>query len=138
MNLEQVKEYFKDTVKARCLSNNLIYDISRGKFIVAIDNSIFFNEKGGDCVKLYDGNSGDLAEKLCFLNNVECATKPEHYKTESIDVIDFCKEYNLNFNKGNIIKYICRAGKKENEPELKDLEKALVYLQREINYLNQN
>lgn len=64
--------------------------------------------------------------------------KPDHYKTDSIDVIDFCKQYNLNFNKGNIVKYICRAGKKENESELKDLEKALVYLQREINYLNQN
>jgi len=65
-------------------------------------------------------------------------SRPEHYKTDSIDVIDFCKQYNLNFNKGNIVKYICRAGKKENESELKDLEKALVYLQREINYLNQN
>lgn len=63
---------------------------------------------------------------------------PKHYKTDSIDVIDFCKGYNLNFNKGNIVKYICRAGKKEKESELKDLQKALVYLQREINYLNQN
>lgn len=80
--------------------------------------------------KEWDELSKDLTE---WINR-----KPEHYKTDSIDVIDFCKEYDLNFNKGNIIKYICRAGKKENEPELKDLEKALVYLQREINYLNQN
>ena len=64
--------------------------------------------------------------------------QPKHYETGSTDVIDFCKEYNLNFNKGNIVKYICRSGKKENESELKDLQKALVYLQREINYLNQN
>jgi len=58
---------------------------------------------------------------------------PTHYKTESIDVIDFCKLYDLNFNKGNIVKYISRAGKKEDE--LKDLKKALDYLQREIKHL---
>tara|TARA_R110000850_G_scaffold190244_1_gene316079 strand:+ start:452 stop:658 length:207 start_codon:yes stop_codon:yes gene_type:complete len=58
-----------------------------------------------------------------------------HYKTESIDVIDICKLYDLNFNKGNILKYVCRAGKKDNEPELKDLKKALDYLTREINFL---
>lgn len=59
--------------------------------------------------------------------------KPKHYATDNIDVIDFCKLYNLDFNKGNIIKYVCRAGKKDNE--LEDLEKALDYLQREIEYV---
>jgi len=57
---------------------------------------------------------------------------PKHYATESIDVIDFCKLYNLDFNRGNVIKYICRAGKKDNE--LEDLKKALTYLEREIKY----
>lgn len=38
---------------------------------------------------------------------------PSHYQTDNdFDVIDFCKLYNLNFNRGNIIKYVCRAGKK--------------------------
>jgi hypothetical protein len=38
---------------------------------------------------------------------------PLHYMTESrIDVIDFCKMYNMNFNRGNIVKYLARAGKK--------------------------
>lgn len=55
---------------------------------------------------------------------------PLHYKTEKIDVIDFCKLYNLNFNRGNIVKYLARAGKKDNE--LQDLRKALDYLEREI------
>ena len=61
-------------------------------------------------------------------------TKPKHYKTNSIDVIDFCKLYNLNFNRGNIVKYVCRAGKKDNE--LEDLIKAKDYLSREIEFLN--
>jgi hypothetical protein len=61
----------------------------------------------------------------------------EHYKNErKIDVIDFCNAYQLNFNKGNVVKYLARAGKKPNEPELKDLEKALDYLKREIDYIS--
>ena len=60
--------------------------------------------------------------------------KPFYYQTaEKIDVIDFCKLYNLNFNRGNVVKYISRAGKKDNE--LQDLRKAMEYLNREIQYL---
>lgn len=59
---------------------------------------------------------------------------PKHYKTDkNIDVIDFCKIYKLNFNRGNIVKYVCRAGKKDDE--IIDLKKALDYIQREIKYL---
>lgn len=57
-----------------------------------------------------------------------------HYMGESqYDVIDFCKDYNLNFNRGNIVKYVVRAGKKDDE--LQDMRKALDYLLREITYL---
>ena len=60
--------------------------------------------------------------------------KPEYYKNEkNIDVIDFCKMYDLNFNRGNVLKYIARAGKKENE--LEDLKKAMEYLKREIEHI---
>ena len=60
-------------------------------------------------------------------------SKPQYYETSTYDVIDICKTLDLNFNRGNILKYISRAGKKQNEIE--DLEKALDYLTREINYL---
>lgn len=57
-----------------------------------------------------------------------------HYQTgKDYDIIDVCKDYSLNFNRGNILKYVARAGKKDNE--LQDLRKALDYLQREIAYL---
>jgi len=59
---------------------------------------------------------------------------PSHYDNKSgYDVIDIAKHYNLNFNRGNMVKYIFRAGKKDNE--LQDLKKALDYLQREIKHL---
>lgn len=48
------------------------------------------------------------------------------------DVIDLIKDYNLNFNRGNILKYIIRAGKKEDE--LQDLLKAKDYIEREIEH----
>jgi len=36
---------------------------------------------------------------------------------------------------GNVIKYIARAGKKNSETEILDLEKALSYLKGKINHL---
>ena len=61
--------------------------------------------------------------------------KPQHYQTSGIDVIDICKLYDLNFNRGNIMKYVCRAGKKDDE--IQDLEKALDYLNRELKHLKE-
>lgn len=59
---------------------------------------------------------------------------PTHYQTgNGFDVIDFCKMYDLNFNLGNVVKYCARAGKKDDI--IKDLKKALDYLQREIKHL---
>jgi hypothetical protein len=60
------------------------------------------------------------------------ATQFHYENNKGYDVIDFIKDYNLNFNRGNIIKYLARAGKKDNE--LQDLRKALDYLQREIEH----
>jgi len=58
----------------------------------------------------------------------------KYYKNEQhYDVIDICTDYNLNFNRGNILKYIVRAGKKDDE--LQDLHKALDYLLREVEHL---
>ena len=60
---------------------------------------------------------------------------PKHYTDGKIEVIDFIEDKGLNFHKGNCIKYIARAGKKDPSKEIEDLEKALWYLQREINRL---
>lgn len=62
------------------------------------------------------------------MSNVE---HPSHYaegrKYEPIDVIN---DWELNFNLGNTIKYISRAGRKDNAAE--DLKKAKYYLDYEI------
>jgi Protein of unknwon function (DUF3310) len=58
---------------------------------------------------------------------------PSHYSgfSNGAKVIDIVER--LNFNRGNAIKYIARAGRKEGADTLTDLEKAKWYLEREIN-----
>lgn len=61
---------------------------------------------------------------------------PNHYcagrKYEPKDVI---RDWNLNFNLGNAVKYISRNGRKYGNSSLQDLKKARQYLDFEIDYL---
>ena len=61
--------------------------------------------------------------------------KPTYYQNIEFDVIDVANHFNLNFNIGNILKYIVRAGNKYPEKHLEDLLKAREYLEREIKYI---
>lgn len=58
--------------------------------------------------------------------------KPAHYVTGGIECIDVIEAWGLNFHRGNAVKYIARAGKKDPAKELEDLRKARWYLEREI------
>ena len=60
---------------------------------------------------------------------------PSHYTDGKIEVIEFIEDKNLNYHKGNAIKYICRAGKKDPRKEIEDLQKAIWYINREIKNL---
>lgn len=62
---------------------------------------------------------------------VDNVNSPRHYQGNGIEVIDIIESFELNFNLGNTIKYVLRAGKKGNKKE--DLEKAVWYLKRELN-----
>lgn len=57
---------------------------------------------------------------------------PSHYNAGKIEVWDFIADQGLDFDLGNAIKYICRAGKKDSETTLDDLNKAANYIQHEI------
>lgn len=63
--------------------------------------------------------------------------EPDYYRGDDkkTDVIDAVKYFDLNFNTGNVLKYIVRAGKKDPSKHLDDLKKAMTYLQREISYV---
>ena len=57
---------------------------------------------------------------------------PAHYTDEKIEVIDFIEDKKLGYHLGNAGKYISRAGKKDHDKYIEDLQKAVWYLQREI------
>ena len=61
---------------------------------------------------------------------------PSHYTDGNIEVMDFIEDKQLNFARGNVIKYVSRAGKKDPNKELEDLKKAMWYLNREIERLS--
>jgi hypothetical protein len=60
---------------------------------------------------------------------------PKHYggKDNPYEAIKVIEAWGVGFNLGNTLKYISRAGKKDNI--IQDLEKALFYLDREIQNL---
>ena len=55
---------------------------------------------------------------------------PSHYNSGNIEVIDAIEDWNLGFCLGNAVKYIARADHKGKPIE--DLEKAIWYLEREV------
>lgn len=89
-----------------------------------------------------DGDSVYIKEEQNMFQLVTNSEKPTHYQTKSgYDVIDFCNDNGLNFNRGANVKYVQRAGKKKyenltiKESEIKDIKKAIDHLQRELKFL---
>ena len=66
----------------------------------------------------------------------DAVNHPAHYTDGKIEVIDFIEDKKLGFHLGNTVKYICRAGKKDPEKTIDDLQKAEWYLHREIQRLS--
>lgn len=62
---------------------------------------------------------------------------PNYYTDSKIEVIDYIEDKQLGFHLGNTVKYISRAGKKNPDKEIEDLEKAQWYLNRRIELLKQ-
>lgn len=60
---------------------------------------------------------------------------PAHYTSGKIEVIDYIEDQNFPYHLGNAIKYISRAGKKDPEKTVEDLQKAVWYINRYIDLL---
>ena len=104
------------------------------------------NQKDHDLDKLvvHRLSVGDFANILDFLEVHEypilqkkpekthdAVNNPSHYQLPGgVEVIQITEW--MNFNRGNAVKYLARAGYKESSEELEDLKKALWYVQREI------
>lgn len=67
----------------------------------------------------------------------ETVNHPAHYNAYmGIEIIDLVEQ--MNFNRGNAVKYISRAGLKNSETEVEDLKKARWYIDREIQRLEKS
>lgn len=103
----------------------------------------FYNEKTGGCnidgKGLYcsDGFHFEHHEEtIVFAEKKQGIHKQSYYSfPNGVEAEDVCRY--LSFNKGNALKYICRAGRKPGEDEVKDLTKAIDYLKNEIERLSE-
>ena len=73
------------------------------------------------------------------MNENEKVNHPEYYAGSNIEVIDYIEDKNLGFCLGNAVKYISRAGKKQDydgqdqkKKTVEDLQKAIWYIERRI------
>lgn len=57
---------------------------------------------------------------------------PAHYTDGKIEVIEYIEDKGFGFHIGNAIKYLSRAGKKNPDKEIEDLQKAIWYINRRI------
>ena len=64
------------------------------------------------------------------MNNIS----PKHYQRGNIEVWDFISDQDLDYFSGNVIKYVCRAGHKDDE--LTDLKNAKAYIDKKIQLLS--
>lgn len=64
----------------------------------------------------------------------DMVNRPPHYVQGGIEVIDFIEAKRLNYNLGNVVKYIARADHKGSREQ--DLQKAMWYLKRELSVIN--
>lgn len=62
--------------------------------------------------------------------------RPAHYNKGGFELTDIIIAWGLNWCRGNVLKYVLRAGKKTGD-ELQDLEKSRWYLDREIQRLKE-
>ena len=70
------------------------------------------------------------------LKGVDNVNHPQHYTSDpsGIECIEITRH--RNFNIGNAIKYLWRNGLKDSDSQIQDLEKAIWYIQDEINRLS--
>lgn len=62
----------------------------------------------------------------------DLVNRPAHYPRGQIEVISAIEDWQLGYHRGQVIKYVARAGHKDATKEVEDLQKAKWYLEREI------
>jgi hypothetical protein len=97
------------------------------------------NFAGNAGLKLRHAEPVEKGAMVVSTTNFNTATDqvnhPAHYNSGRIEVIEALEDWKLNFHRANAVKYVARAGKKNAEKEIEDLEKAIWYLKRDVELL---
>ena len=66
---------------------------------------------------------GDIKDEVTIETD-DKVNHPSHYTDGEIEVIDYIEDKGFGYHLGNAVKYISRAGKKDPDKYIEDLEKA--------------
>ena len=97
------------------------------------DKSKYEYEIDDDTITIKERVDRFKSSNTCITENSDNVSHPPHYAngwSNGAEVIDLTEH--LSFCAGNVVKYVCRAGRKDPGKRIEDLKKARWYLDREI------
>lgn len=114
----------------------LLYPVEGIESVACIPGSRMTAHPVGEPYATYDKSTYDYnLEDNCIeiVEKSDNVSHPPHYAngwSNGAEVIDLTEH--LSFCAGNVVKYVCRAGRKDPDKYVEDLKKARWYLDREI------
>jgi hypothetical protein len=134
-------------MEIRCIDSTFIASLTLGESYMTYYNLEEWENLDKDAIiEIIDDDGDVIRVNKCRFELVNCepnhkmnkdvVNHPSHYNQGKFEVIDVIEDWNLGFNLGNCIKYIGRAGHKDDI--IQDLKKAKWYLEREIKRLSHN
>lgn len=121
--------------RAVCTSDSRMVAYPVGQPYAICDKSEYEYELEDDVIVIKERLEAGRAPfaELDLAENSDNVSHPPHYAdgwSNGAEVIDLTEH--LSFCAGNVVKYVCRAGRKDPDKHVEDLEKARWYLDREI------
>lgn len=113
-----------------------LYPVEEIERITYTPSSVLRAYPSGEPCAIYDKSKYDydLRDNTIAITEIsDNVSHPPHYAngwSNNAEVIDLTEH--LSFCAGNVVKYVCRAGRKDPDKYVEDLEKARWYLDREI------
>lgn len=121
-----------------CRKNCVIYKhmVEHGVRLNDTDCYIYLVDNIDELAPVIVGEKQEQTEKTDVINDP--VSHPSHYTFGTIEVIDAIEDWQLPFHLANVVKYVARAGKKDPDKLIEDLQKASWYLNRYIEYLTKD
>lgn len=148
-----LEEFFTKKISSACFQFNIVSDPVLFMYEVSVhltypkeeDGSILLSFSVNEVPLVYDSviyrNPDSFwVRGVTTMSNVEALKKYTGYYAcddGSMDAEVVINKFNLSWNRANVLKYIIRAGKKDPNKEIEDLEKARNYINYEIEKLKE-